>query len=175
MKWPPGITNTSRRSFVTGSAAIATWTLAGCGNKRPFSYVGHQFPDFDLRDIDGNAHRLSHQAQKPIVANFWATWCPPCRTEMPELEQVHQQNASRGLSILGFCIDDDPNPVREFRLRVKVSFPLIIDAGRKLMDEIGINSLPTTLLIDRHGIVKEVLVAPRPWLDYPGIKALLTT
>jgi hypothetical protein len=92
---------------------------------------------------------------------------------MPDLDLVHRRGGSRGPHVLGFCFDQDANPVKEFRLRTAVSFPLIIDRDHGLANAIGIASYPTTLLVARNGRVTEVLVGPRPWPDYPGIAALL--
>lgn len=168
-----GESGTDRRGFLAGTAALGLAQLAGCAEQKPYSAVGKPFPDFRLVDIDGREHASPDYAGIALVANFWATWCPPCRVEMPDLDTVHRRNANRRLRIIGFCIDEDPNPVREFRLRVSVGFPLIIDVEQRLSRQIGITGFPTTLLVANTGLITEVLVGPRPWPDYPGIAALL--
>lgn len=172
MKRGSGTIDAERRGFVFGATALTLGMLAGCAKEKPYASVNTPFPDFRLKDIDGIEHERSHYAGLALVANFWATWCPPCRIEMPELDLVHRRNANRGLRVLGFCIDDDPNPVREFRLRINVSFPLIMDTDLRLAHQIGITSFPTTLLVANTGRITEVLVGPRPWPDYPGVIAL---
>jgi thiol-disulfide isomerase/thioredoxin len=161
--------DSARRGFLAGAAALGLALLTGCAERKPYSAVGKPFPDFRLTDIDGREHARADHAGTALVVNFWATWCPPCRAEMPDLDLVHR----RGLRVLGFCYDQDENPVKEFRLRTAVSFPLIVDRDLVLAKGIGIESYPTTLLVARDGRVTEVLVGPRPWPDYPGIKALL--
>jgi peroxiredoxin len=163
----------ARRSFLAATAGLGLAALAGCGERKPFAAVGKPFPGFRQVDIDGRLVDSAVYAGQPLVLNFWATWCPPCRSEMPDLEIVHRGYAARGMRVFGFSIDDDANPVREFRLRTGVSFPLLIDAGRKFATALGVTSFPTTFLVARDGRVTEVLVGPRPWPEYPGIAALL--
>lgn len=160
-----------RRRLLVATAGLPL--LAACGKPRPFDAVGTRFPDFRLTDIDGRLHERAAYAGQPLVVNFWATWCPPCRAEMPDLELVRRRYAPRGLGVMGISIDEDPNPVREFRLRIPVAFPLLLDAERRLANALGIVSFPTTFLVSRQGLITEVLVGPRPWPEYPGISALL--
>jgi peroxiredoxin len=162
----------ARRGFVAAAAALGIGLLAGCAERKPYAAVGGPFPPFRLTDIDGREHAGTDYSGTALVVNFWATWCPPCRAEMPDLDRVHRRSEGRGLRVLGFCYDQDANPVKEFRLRTAVSFPLIIDRDHTLAKQIGIESYPTTLLVTRDGRVTEVLVGPRPWPDYPGIAAL---
>ena len=162
----------ARRGFVAGASALGLAWLAGCAERKPYSAVGGPLPSFRLTDIDGREHASADYSGVALVVNFWATWCPPCRAEMPDLDQVHRRGEGRGLRVLGFCFDQDANPVKEFRLRTAVSFPLIIDRDHALANAIGIASYPTTLLVASDGRVTEVLVGPRPWPDYAGIAAL---
>lgn len=158
----------SRRDFLAGSVALGVALLSGCAERKPYAAVGKPFPDFRLIDIDGREHSTANYAGIALVANFWATWCPPCRTEMPDLDVVHR----RGVRVIGFCHDQESSPVKEFRLRTTLTFPLIIDRDHALATHLGVASYPTTLLVARNGRVTEVLVGPRPWPDYPGIAAL---
>lgn len=159
---------TGRRDFI--SAALVIPFLAACGTG---SLVGKPFPDFQLTDIDGKPVRRADYAGYPLVVNFWATWCRPCREEMPDLERTYQRHAAAGLRILGISVDTEPHPVREFRLRIPVGFPLVLDAQQLLAREVGVSSFPTTFLIGRNGAVREVVTGPRPWPEYPGIARLL--
>jgi peroxiredoxin len=168
-----GLMRSERRRFLLSSASLALAPLAACAElKPPFNAVGQRFPDFRLQDIDGNEHASTQYQGRALLANFWATWCPPCRIEMPDLNRVHQRDARHGIQVIGFAIDDNPNPVREFRLRVNVSFPLLLDTGMALANRIGIKSYPTTLLVGADGIVSEVIVGIKPWLEYPGVATL---
>lgn len=162
-----------RRAFLAATAGLLLAPLAACGERKPFDAVGKPFPDFRLTDIDGQLQERANYAGRALVVNFWATWCPPCRAEMPDLETTRERYAARGLGVLGISIDDDANPVREFRLRTGVRFPLVLDADRRLSNLLGVRSFPTTFLVSRRGLVTEVLVGPRPWPAYPGIAALL--
>ena len=163
----------SRRSFVSAGTALACVTALGCNRQPRLAAYGTPFPAFRLADIDGKTHALSDYAGKPLLVNFWATWCPPCRTEMPDLDAVHQRLAPAGLRVMGVSIDEDVNPVREFRLRRNIGFPLIMDSGRTLSAALGVTTFPTTFLVARNNQIVEALVGPRAWPAYPGIAALL--
>ena len=166
--------NPARRAFIAGGAAFAAAGLCGCDSGARPGSPGNRFPDFRLSDIDGKVHDSKSMAGHPFLINFWATWCPPCRAEMPDLDALHKQFFARGLRVFGISIDEDIQPVREFRLRTGVSFPLIMDSGRVFAHLLKVTSFPTSFLVSGQGTVTEVLVGPRSWLTYPGVAALLT-
>ena len=115
--------------------------------------------DFTVRTLDGRTLKLADLKGRPVVLDFWATWCVPCRASMPLLSQMQDRFASRGLIVVGLSVDDGaPQAVRGFAERLKVSFPVAI-ATEGMLDDYGpIRSIPTTIFIDRRGRIVRRLV-----------------
>ncbi len=109
-------------------------------------------------DLSGRVRRISEWQGKSLVCNFWATWCAPCREELPLLDAAQRQYAANGVQILGIGIDTAPN-IREYLKVVKISYPVLVGevAALHLMQELGNRSggLPFTLLLDRRGSVRK--------------------
>jgi thiol-disulfide isomerase/thioredoxin len=105
-------------------------------------------------DLSGEVRRLTEWRGKALVVNFWASWCAPCREEIPLLNAAQQQHASSGLQVVGIAVDTAPN-IREFTRTVQINYPVLIaDAGGiELMRELGnrAGGLPFTVLLDRQG------------------------
>jgi thiol-disulfide isomerase/thioredoxin len=108
-----------------------------------------------LTDLNDQSQALAQYQGKPLIVNFWARWCGPCRTEIPELIKLHQQYQGKGLIVLGIAIEDKAEPVRDFAKAYDMDYPLLLgkDKGLALMQALG-NSrmgLPFTVAIDRQG------------------------
>lgn len=116
-------------------------------------------PQFSVRTMDGKWMRMSDLRGRPLVLDFWATWCAPCKTSMPHMSAIQSRYRNRGLVVLGFSMDDaDPQTVRRFADRLGLTFRVAM-ADDKLLDAYGpIRALPTTIFIDRRGqIVRRVV------------------
>jgi len=116
-------------------------------------------PAFSLRDLDGKTLRLAEFKGRPVVLDFWATWCQPCRASMPHLNSLHEKYGKRGLTVLGLSVDDGgPIRVRRFADHLGVKFRLAM-ADERVLDQYGpIRSIPTTFFIDRRGqVVRRVV------------------
>ena len=108
-------------------------------------------PDFTLPAIQGGKWRLGDHSGKVVVVNFWATWCPPCRAETPELVELYDRYRGRGLEIVGITLDEDPKAVVPgFVSRYDVRYPVLIP-GPEFTLASYVESLPTTLILDRGG------------------------
>lgn len=120
--------------------------------------VGRMAPDFTLTATDGRTFTLSSLRGKPVVINFWATWCPPCRKEMPELEQLWQRyGAGKDLMLLGLDQAEDVATIEQFRSTVaNVTFPILLDRKTDVAQDYGVKALPTTFFIDRNGRIQDV-------------------
>ncbi len=114
---------------------------------------------FAVRTLDGRTVRLVDLRGRPVVVDFWATWCAPCRASMPHLSAMQQRFASRGLVVLGLSVDDEPpQAVRSFADRLRVRFPVAM-ATEGMLDDYGpIRALPTTIFIDRRGRIARRVV-----------------
>jgi peroxiredoxin len=106
--------------------------------------------DFTLAELGGKTWTLKEQRGKVVLLNFWATWCPPCRKEMPDLETLYQQFKDQGLVILAIS-DEDAAKVKSFIAQQKVTYPILLDPGRKVNELFQIEGIPKTFVYDRNG------------------------
>jgi peroxiredoxin len=106
--------------------------------------------DFTLKDLSGKSWTFSELRGKVVLVNFWATWCPPCRKEMPDLETLYERFGSKGLVVLGIS-DEEAAKVEPFIRERKVSFPVLLDPGRKVNDLFVVEGIPKSFVYDREG------------------------
>jgi len=106
--------------------------------------------DFTLTDIQGKNWKLSDLRGKVVVVNFWATWCPPCRKEMPDLESLYVRFRDQGLVVLAIS-DEDATKVKPFIAEHKFTYPILLDPGRKVNNLYQIDGIPKTFIYDREG------------------------
>jgi peroxiredoxin len=106
--------------------------------------------DFTLQDLDGKSWTLKELRGSVVALNFWATWCPPCRKEMPDLDSLYKQFKDQGLVILAIS-DEDADKVKPFIAQQKVTYPILLDPGRKVHELFEIEGIPKTFVYDRNG------------------------
>ena len=148
------------RRVALAALALAL-TLAGWGEaKEPQPTVGHAAPDFTAPDVHGRPVRLAEfHGKQAVLLNFWATWCVPCRLEMPTMERAYRDYKSRGLEILAVSIDVG-HPlvvavtVGNFMDELKLTFPALLDLQMEVARRYRVFGIPITFLIDREGIVR---------------------
>jgi peroxiredoxin len=109
-----------------------------------------EHPEFTLKDLSGKTWTFSELRGKVVLVNFWATWCPPCRKEMPDLETLYSRFGSKGFVVLGIS-DEEAAKVEPFIHERKVSFPILLDPGRKVNDLFVVNGIPKSFVYDREG------------------------
>ena len=114
--------------------------------------VGKRLPDFTLADLDGQQVTISGQHGAAVV-NFWATWCPPCREEMPELNDFYRNN-KQSVRFYAVNIQEPPEKVRQFIQQHQYDFPVVLDQDAAVAKLFQINAIPTTLVVDKHGIIQ---------------------
>jgi len=112
-------------------------------------------PDFTLKTIDGREVSLKDYRGKVVLINFWATWCPPCRNEMPLFVRVYKSYRDKGFEILAISTDSSLDPVKKFVKEFRINFPVLYD-DKNVVSLYGIQGLPTSFLIDREGKVVKV-------------------
>lgn len=117
--------------------------------------VGDSAPDFSLRTPEGDTLHLSDYLGRPVWINFWAPWCPACRTEMPRLEGFWLQHKDEGLVILGVGVRDDPATMRGYTDEVGVTYPIVVDGDGAVATTYRALALPVHYWIDRGGIVRD--------------------
>ena len=116
--------------------------------------VGKPAPEFTLESLDGAQVSLAALQGRPVVLNFWASWCEPCRDEAPVLQRAHEQLQEDGAgTVLGATFEDSPEDSLRFERETKVTFPSVRDVGQELAREYGTKNLPETFGLDREGRV----------------------
>lgn len=126
--------------------------------------VGDEAPHFALRDLTGKVMSLSQSKGKVVLLNFWATWCGPCRIEMPAMEQLYRTFPRRDFEILAVSTDAQGAAVtRLFQQRMGVTFPILHDSDFRIGLVYGARTLPITFMLDRQGIVRQKIFGARDW------------
>ena len=118
--------------------------------------AGMTMPDFTLNDINGVPVRLSDFRGKTVLINAWATWCPPCRAEMPSLNAFYQAQRDKNFVILAVNVGESKSVAASFASENNLEFPVLLDQDEKLMDRWNIHDYPTSILIGKDGTVKMV-------------------
>ncbi|MGD6848885.1 peroxiredoxin [Rossellomorea aquimaris] len=125
---------------------------------------GDRAPDFELTTLDGKAVKLSDYQGKKVILNFWATWCPPCKAEMPHMQSYYEENAEKeNVEILAVnltSMDDGEKAVQEFIDGYELTFPIPMDEKGEIGDEYRAFTIPTTYMIDTKGIIQHKIVGP---------------
>jgi peroxiredoxin len=108
-------------------------------------------PDFTLRTADGRNLRLQELRGQVVMVNFWASWCAPCRVEMPHLNKLSDKYHSSGFTLLGVNVDEDPRNATSAATKMGLTFPVLLDADKRVVKLYGVATMPSTVLIDRDG------------------------
>ena len=148
---------------------------------------GKMAPNFTLTDTKGEKISLADYKGKAVVVDFWATWCPPCKIEIPWLEQFNEQYGGQGLQIIGISEDDldldnktelakEKQQIAETAAQLKINYPVLFDDANVSTPYGGVDGLPTTFFIDRSGkvVASTVGLAPREQIEADIKKALAT-
>jgi peroxiredoxin len=133
--------------------------------------VGDQPPDFNLDTIDGATVSLADLADQSVILNFWATWCPPCREELPMLEAIRSDE----VTILAIAVREPPEKVSAFAADLGLDLPILLDPGGKVSEIYQVRGLPTSLFVDRNGVVAARHIGPLDQEALAGYLELLMT
>jgi peroxiredoxin len=117
---------------------------------------GQMAPDFALKSSDGRNLRLSEYRGNVVMINFWATWCGPCRQEMPLLDELYNRYERVGFNLLGVNIDDDSSRAMRMVEELGVDFPVLFDAQKEVSELYEVGAMPVTVIVDRQGMVRFV-------------------
>jgi len=168
-----------------GAASIASSHTSKCFRSKAVlfkadsaAFTPHPAPPFELKDLDGKVVHLSDYAGKVIVLDFFATWCPPCRKEIPMFNELQKKYADQGVQFLGISLDDEgAEKVITWKTTHPVAYPIVMtDPDRKILETYDVTSaIPVTFVIDRKGVIQKQYL-PQPG-DNPGaiIDAAITT
>ncbi|MCC7118226.1 MAG: TlpA family protein disulfide reductase [Anaerolineales bacterium] len=133
--------------------------------------VGFIAPDFTLKTPGGESYTLSKLKGKAVLVNLWATWCPPCRAEMPAMQRIYDEYKDRGLIVLGLNMtaQDNPLEIAPFLQKFSLTFPVLLDETGEVGKAYQLRSLPSSYFINREGLISEVVIGG------PMAEALLRT
>jgi len=116
--------------------------------------LGEIAPDFELETLDGETAKLSDFRGEKVLLNFWATWCPPCRAEMPDMQKFHEETNVNILAVNLIETESSPQNVPEFKDELGLTFPILLDKGSELTTEYKIMAYPTSFMIDTNGRIQ---------------------
>ncbi len=141
-------------STMTVAAMLMSITIAA-GSSGPA-------PDFSLTSRDGSVVQLSSLKGNVVLINFWATWCAPCRQEMPLLDAIYQKYNHVGFEMLGINVENDAKGAERYLTETPVTFPILFDPTGKVSKQYNVKAMPSTVLVDRQGNVRHVHFGYKP-------------
>ena len=141
-----------RQCLLTSIVAIALSFASVAAIAKPTS--GEKSPDFTLKSRDGGNIKLSEQRGNIVLVNFWASWCGPCREELPAFEELYQEYQDMGVEILAVNVDDEAEKANVLLQDIEVSFPVLFDTSGEVSQLYDVSAMPTTVLVDRDGNVR---------------------
>jgi peroxiredoxin len=156
--WPLALLALAAPGLVTAGTGSADQSLTPIA-ERPAA------PDFDLKDPDDRPQRLADYRGKAVILNFWATWCPPCREEMPSMQRAHEAVADDGIAVIAINVGEDADTINQFLADTPVAFPLPMDLDSRVVQSYPVRGLPTTFVIDPEGRLIYVATGEREWDD----------
>ncbi len=170
----------SRREALLLALSIATGTVVLPPSARSFEAKlvrvkrRPEAPAFTLRAPDGSLHSLKDHRGKVVLLNFWATWCPPCRREMPSIEALWQGVKDKDVMVIGVHVGPGVEAAGIYARRNGLTFPVLVDDTKEVSYHYGVRSMPTTIIIGPEGRVEYVAFGPRDWNSEETRRVLLS-
>jgi peroxiredoxin len=118
--------------------------------------IGDEAPDFQIQTLDGKTVQLSDYRGKVVLLNFWATWCKPCRTEMPDIQRVYDKFKERNFEVLAVNIAEQPVTVNSFAKGLRLTFPIGLDSQKEITKMYKVGPLPASFFIDQEGKIAQI-------------------
>ena len=130
-------------------------------------------PEFSLKDMDDKVHQLSAYRGRVVIVNFWATWCPPCRFELPSMDKAYQILKQQDVVMLAINVGEDTDTIFSFTADYPVSFPLLLDKDAAVIKQYPVIGLPTSYIINPQGQLVYRVIGTRDWTDPTLLKTIL--
>ena len=137
--------------------------LTACGPDTQVATVGKAAPDFTLMDRQGKSWTLSELKGQVVFLNFWATWCAPCREEMPAMQEIHEKLPQDSFKMLAILNKDEPALADSFALKLGLTMPILDDQANTVGVQYGLTGLPETFIINKKGIIVRKFIGPAQW------------
>ncbi len=155
-------------------AVVVLVLMVGCSRPAPVAREGAPAPTPEFRDINGARWSPADFRGKLVVVHFWATWCGPCRVELPELERLYRDYKGKPVQILPVLYNDDPSRALAFLQARGFRMPLLVDETGAGAARYGLTGVPETYLIDKKGILRKKFIGSVSW-DAPDVRSILDT
>ena len=139
------------------------WAAAASGAADLKAWTGGPPPALEIRDLDGRLHRLADYRGRVVLINFWATWCGPCRDEMPSIQRLKEKLAGRPFTVLAVNLDEPESRIRKFLSEMKVDFTILLDTDRMVARAWDARILPASFLVGPGGRIHYSLVGEFEW------------
>lgn len=152
-------------SFIVFLLLMCT-ALNGCQKKKAGlgrAVLNEPAPKFSLYDTTGKKFDLAAMRGRVVFINFWATWCPPCRAEMPSILRLYQKKEGKSFVLVTILTNDDPANARAFYKAIGGSLPTLLDPDQKVGNAFGITGVPETYIVDKHGILRKKIIGGWEW------------
>jgi cytochrome c biogenesis protein CcmG/thiol:disulfide interchange protein DsbE len=150
--------------FYVGIILVGILLICGCdGQDKSASLISQAAPDFALEDLNGHVYHLTDFKGRVVLLNFFATWCGPCRQEIPHLLKLRQKFGDQGVEIIGVSLDHQVDEVlRPFIQRYGITYPVLLGTRKVVLDYGGIRGIPTTFVIDHNGAISDYFAGMPP-------------
>lgn len=148
------------KNFSPGQTTTGPQFSASSGSSQVGVQIGNTAPDFSLKALDGSTVKLSELRGKPVMVNFWATWCPPCKEEMPTMEAAYKKAKEQGIEFLGVDVKEDLAVVEKFVKENGYSWTFLLDQDGYAGRQYQITGIPETFFIDRNGVLQARVIGP---------------
>jgi peroxiredoxin len=161
-----------RKIFLAVAILCFVLFFTACGQRPKVAEVGKLAPDFTLLDTKGKTWNLTELEGQVVFVNFWATWCAPCREEMPSMQRLYKSLPVETFKMLAILNNDKPAFGEQMAAKLGVTFPILIDPDNKIGQAYGLTGVPETFIVDKQGVLREKIIGPAPW-DSPGARQML--
>jgi len=131
---------------------------AAVDKEAPAPRIGRLAPDFSITEVDKSTSKLSDYRGKTVVLNFWASWCGPCKLEMPDLEAFYKEYKDQDVAVLAVGWHDTPSALSKFAMAKQFTFKMLADINGTVGDKYGLINLPATFFIDKNGVIREMQI-----------------
>jgi peroxiredoxin len=158
------------RLVISSFALLHAAPAMTAGKLEPWS--GRAAPPLELADLKGDRHDLKALRGKVVLVNFWATWCEPCRHEMPSIQRLRDRLGDKRLAVLLVNVDEPEARVRRYVEEVRLDLPIMLDPGKRVTNQWGVKVLPSTFLIGPDGRVRYRVIGDMDWNSEPAVAVI---
>jgi peroxiredoxin len=165
--------STMKLFLLTITMCCFLFLVTACGPPPPKAVIGQPAPDFTLTDTKGKTWNLADLKGKVVFVNFWATWCAPCREEMPAMQRLLDMMPEDKFTMLAILNRDTPANADLFVQKNNITIPILNDMGNNIGPMYGLTGLPETFIIDKQGILREKFIGPAKWDSPEAVQMIM--